>query len=288
MRNNLIFLIFLSLPIYAQKIENNKFNLLSPTNVKKFADYLYCSGDYLRAILEYNRYSAYSEDDTTKFKIALSYLKITNLNKAYEIFNSFNQKSLLFSYAEMESNKIFFQQNDYKSLRNNFNKIDSLKIFKFPNNLKELYYFSYLLANQPLPPLEKFLSPFEKSDLPKLKYFYEWKSSSPYKSTWIAAILSALIPGLGKAYVNEYADGITALLATASLSYLSYSDFKAGHIFRGWVFGGIAAGFYAGNIYGSIASTQIYNVKIQYDFVNNLKVFIGEKKYFTPEIEFCK
>lgn len=288
MRNTLIVLIFFCFPIFAQTIENNQLNLLSPTNIKKFADYLFCSGDYLRAALEYERYSAFSEDDTTKFKIAISYSRIFDFNKAYKIFHSFNRKSLLYSYAEMETNKILFEQKEYYSLRNNFDKMDSLKIFKFSNNLKKLNYFSYLLTNQTLPPINEFLSPFEGSELQKLKYFYEWKSSPPYKSTWMAAILSALIPGLGKAYVDEYADGITALLATASLSYLSYSDFKAGHIFRGWLFGGLAAGFYAGNIYGSIASTQIYNVKIQYNFENSLKVFIGEKKYYAPDIEFCK
>lgn len=288
MRNALIILIIFCIPIYAQTIDNNQLNLLSPVNIKKFADYLYCSGDYLRAALEYERYSAFCENDTTKFKIALSNSKIANFNKAFEIFNSFNRKSLLYSYAEMESNKILFQQKEYYLLRNNFDKTDSLKIFKFSNNLKKLYYFSYLLTNQPLPPIDEFLSAFQGPEMPKLKYFYEWKTSPPYKSAWIAAILSAIIPGLGKVYADEYADGITAFLATASLSYLSYSDFKAGHIFRGWLFGGLAAGFYAGNIYGSIASTQIYNVKIQYDFENSLKVFIGGKKYYTPEIEFCK
>ncbi len=288
MRNTFILLIIFCFPVYAQTIENNRLNLFSPINIKKFADYLYCSGDYLRAALEYERYSAFREDDTIKFKIALSYSKIANFNKAYKIFNSFDRKSLLYSYAEMESNKILFQQKDYYSLRNNFDKIDSLKIFKFSNNFKKLNYFSYLLTKQPLPPMNEFLSPFEGPELPKLKYFYEWKTSPPYKSTWISALLSALIPGFGKVYVDEYADGISALLATASLSYLSYSDFKAGHIFRGWLFGGLAAGFYAGNIYGSIASTQIYNVKIQYDFENSLKVFISEKNYYTPNIEFCK
>ena len=288
MRNIIIILIIFCLPIFAQTIENNQLNLLSPVNIKKFADYLYCSGDYLRAALEYEKYSAYCENDTTKFKIALSYSKTNNFNKAFEIFNSFNEKSLLYSYAEMETNKILFQQKEFNILKNNFDKTDSLKIFKFPNNLKKLYYFSYLLSNQQLPPIDEFLSAFKKSELPKLKYFYEWKTSPPYKNTWIAAIFSALIPGLGKVYVDEYADGITAFLATASLSYLSYSDFKAGHVFRGWLFGGLAAGFYSGDIYGSIASTQIYNVKIQYDFESSLKVFIGRKRYFTPEIDFCK
>ena len=100
--------------------------------------------------------------------------------------------------------------------------------------------------------------------------------------------MSALIPGSGKIYAGEIGDGIIAAIATGLCGYLAYDNFKAKHNFRGWLFGGLSAFFYAGNIYGSAASAQIYNAGIQFDFVNDVKIYLNKKNYFTPEYEFCK
>ena len=101
-----------------------------------------------------------------------------------------------------------------------------------------------------------------------------------------AAILSALIPGAGKIYTGEIGDGITSLIVTALTTCLAITNFKADHKFRGWLFSGLAAFFYAGNIYGSAASAQIYKARIQFNFDKDVKLFFEQRNYFLPKIDY--
>jgi len=288
MKKIFLFFIFFYASGFSQAIHQNEVDLFSPANIKKFADYLYCSGDYLRAALEYEKYFSADPNDTVKFKIATAYSKIGKYSKASALFDSFHENSKFFPFARMEFFETLFEEKNYPELRDSISNAGLSNGFIFKEQAKKIYYFSYLYSNESLPSKSDFLSNFSGPDLNQIKYFYDWKNNPPYKSPLLAALFSAVIPGSGKLYAGEIADGVTALLATASLGYLSYTDFKAGHYFRGWLFGGLAAGFYAGNIYGSAAAAQIYNVKIQFDFENSLKVFINSKNCFVPEINFCK
>jgi hypothetical protein len=88
-------------------------------------------------------------------------------------------------------------------------------------------------------------------------------------------------------YVGEWGDGITGFLLTGLFAFLAYDNFKADQNTRAWIFTGIGAFFYAGNIYGSIAATQIYNAKINFDFQNGLNLFLQQENYFLPDYDFC-
>ena len=289
MKKTIFLILCYSSILIAQSVDKQKeVNLFSPSNIKKFADYLFCSHDYLRAALEYQRYLSTNHNDTVSYKIAIANSKIGNYSKAAKLFTSIDHKSHFFSDAQLEYYKALFQDEDYFELRNDIINADSSNQFLHSPRAKKLFYFSYLFTNDSLPSKNQFLSPFDGTDFQRVKDFYNWKEAPPYKSSLVAGILAAIIPGLGKFYVKEYSDGVFAFLATAALGYLSYTDFKAGHDIRGWVFGGVAAGFYAGNIYGSIAAAQIYNVKIQFDFVNSLKIFLNAQDFFIPEIKFCR
>jgi hypothetical protein len=83
------------------------------------------------------------------------------------------------------------------------------------------------------------------------------------KSPALAALMSAVVPGTGKAYSKNWKDGIVSLFFTAGMAFQSYRNFnKFGtNNHRGWIYGGIGLGFYLGNIYGSVKSTKDYNRK---------------------------
>ena len=66
------------------------------------------------------------------------------------------------------------------------------------------------------------------------------------------------------------------------------SDFKADHKFRDWLFAGLTAFFYGGNIYGSATSAQIYNAHVNFQLNSDMKLFLEDKDYFVPDYEFCK
>jgi TM2 domain-containing membrane protein YozV len=257
-------------------------DLHSPANIKKFADFLFCSGDYLRSIDEYKKYLQSSEDDTVEFKIGLALSGMKKFSEAADYFAQAKKKSSLYLQNEIECEKALLQAGEFNLLRSrNDNASKSIE-------LKRLNYLSYFYGNDLLPGMDEFLFAFPEGNRDQIKKLYEWKSSPPLKSEFTAVILSVLIPGAGKFYIEEYGDGIAAFAATVLFGYLSYDNFKADHKFRGWLFAGISAFFYAGNIYGSAAGVPIYNAKLYFDFYNNLNVYLDKQNYFLPEYGFCK
>ncbi|MCW8960516.1 MAG: hypothetical protein OQK29_03065, partial [Ignavibacteriaceae bacterium] len=79
----------------------------------------------------------------------------------------------------------------------------------------------------------------------------------------------------------------TALLATGLLAFLAYDNFRANHKTRAWIFTGLGAFFYSGNIYGSIAAAQIFNARVNFEFKEGIKLFLEQENYFLPQYDFC-
>jgi TM2 domain-containing membrane protein YozV len=99
--------------------------------------------------------------------------------------------------------------------------------------------------------------------------------------------MSAIIPGSGKIYVGETGDGIVAFITTTVFAFIAYDNFKAGHTTRAWIWTSVAALFYAGNVYGSVAAAQVHNAKITFEFNEGLNIYLNKKNYYIPKYEFC-
>jgi hypothetical protein len=256
--------------------------LKSDENRKLFADYLYCQQDYLRAAEEYESLSKTKLSDTILYKIGKSYSIIGNTDKALNYFSSIQSNSSLLKNAVLEEARIFYITEDSYSLNKIVNDVDTSSI-----ELKKILIAFYLKANL-LDKVNNGLFLFNDDDIIRLKIFYERRENPTYKSEVIAGVLSAIIPGSGKMYVGEWGDGITAFLVTGLFAFLAYDNFRADHTTRAWIFTGLGAFFYAGNVYGSVASAQIFNAKIDFEFNDGLKLFLEKKNYFLPEYDFCK
>ncbi len=87
----------------------------------------------------------------------------------------------------------------------------------------------------------------------------EEQKNRPLKSTWIAGISSAIIPGLGYIYTEKYLLGIFSFLSNAGLIYLIYDGYRDGSMFRTIVFSVIEYSFYSWSVTGSIRSAMEYN-----------------------------
>jgi TM2 domain-containing membrane protein YozV len=276
------FIILLWSQIFSQQIDFN-----SPQNIKLFADYLFCDQDYLRAIDEYEKYLLVFADDSIQFKIAVGYSAMNDQSNAYKKLSSIKKTSSFYEQSKIEILKSFYLQ----SIDSNFYSFADVLINSrspFSNDAYRLKNTSMLLIKDELLDKEKFLIPFENEEKNKLSNFYDLKNNPPYKSEAWAGILSAIIPGVGKIYTQEYADGITAFILTGLFAYLAYTNFEHDHPTRAWIFTAIGAGFYAGNIYGSVASAQIFNARVNFEFDEGVKLFLKERNYFTPTYDFCK
>lgn len=274
--------IFFLIPLFALS-QSTSFEFHSPENIKKFADNLFCEGDYLRAIEQFELINEKLDDDTVKFKIMLGYSELGFFSKSNEIFKGINDKSIFYPDAYLLSfkNQLISEPGLISaSSINSFNSLQ-LKSFNKLNAISMLYGDEFNISR------ENFISPFDGDEQNSISTFYNYKVEPPYKSPALAGTLSAIIPGSGKIYVGEWGDGITSLLATGLLAFLAYDNFRADHTTRAWIFTGLGAFFYAGNIYGSIASAQIFNARIDFEFNNGLKLFLKEQNYFLPEYDFC-
>jgi TM2 domain-containing membrane protein YozV len=255
-------------------------DLFSPNNRLKFGNYLFVEQDYIRAIDEYKSYLAVYPNDTLNFKIGFAQSQMGNFSDSKNYFEEFISKSIFIDESNFELLKINYLQENYSELRSK-----TYLSNKFKSEILKLQHYSYLSDGSDLPDSTLLFSIYNDEELTFIRDFYNRKLNPGYKSETLAAILSAVIPGAGKIYAGETGDGITALILTGLFGFLAYDNFQADHKIRAWIFTGLTAFFYAGNVYGSAAAAQIYNAGIKLNLENEIQFFINQKKYFTPRYE---
>ncbi|CCK79555.1 tetratricopeptide repeat protein [Desulfobacula toluolica] len=89
----------------------------------------------------------------------------------------------------------------------------------------------------------------------------------------IPAVAGALsvVPGGGFLYCERYQDALVSFLLNSSLMLAAYESFENDNKFLGGAICFVEAGFYTGNIYGSITSAHKYNQTKQKQFIDSLK-----------------
>lgn len=279
----LFFLIILPTTIHCQPTTDNQ-NFFSPDNRLKFGNYLYEEKDYLRAANEFREYLKVFSNDTVQFKFANSFYKIGRFTEAADNFKGLFFSSSLSKEARLMYYESIFFQNDSKRFRE-LTERANLESIQYRDAIERLKFTTYFFDNIPLPNENELLESFPDSVQSRLSQFYLQKKFPAKKSLTTAALLSTIIPGAGKIYTGEIGDGVTALITTALSAYLAYTNFKADHQFRGWLFTAMTAFFYGGNIYGSAASAQIYNARIRFNFDNEVKLYFEQRNYFLPTID---
>jgi TM2 domain-containing membrane protein YozV len=266
-------------------IEVKHQDLFTPSNRLKFGNHLYSDNDYLRAAGEFKEYIRNIDNDTVRLKYALCYFRIGRFAEAADNFKTLFFNSTLSEKARLLFYESHFFYDDYRTFRDLTEKENYMPV-DFRNEVDKLNSTSYLLDNSFLPDTASLFKPFDDSVHSKLTDFYYRKKYIAQKSITTAVLLSAVIPGAGKIYTGEIGDGITSLIATVVSAYLAVSNFQNDHKFRGWLFSGLTAFFYAGNIYGSAVSAQIYNARIRFNLQSEIKLYFEQRNYFLSGIGF--
>ena len=102
------------------------------------------------------------------------------------------------------------------------------------------------------------------------------------KSAGLAGTL-AIIPGAGYLYCGRYQDALIALLVNGGLIWAAYEAFSNDLYALGSVITFVEIGFYAGNIYGSVASAHKYNRKKEQQWIENLRQNLKVNLASRPE-----
>jgi len=95
------------------------------------------------------------------------------------------------------------------------------------------------------------------------------------KYPFVAGLFSAVIPGAGKIYTGQIGEGIAAFLTVGSFAAITAENWSKNGI-SNWktiTFGTVCSIFYIGNIYGSVASVQVY--RNQFNDKQNLTILLN-------------
>jgi hypothetical protein len=238
----------------------NTQNLFNSENLKKFAGYLQYTHQFELAANEYERILSITPGDTGIYK---------NLLEVYRLGNDCN------SFPRLETFRVnqYFQHTDiaseYLKLSltcncNYNNPLFSEALKALDPNKKAFYEMGRYIFSED----EESMILYSKNNTSILVTNFPDILSSAQKielmnekSPFIAASMSALLPGSGKAYSEFWGDAIMSFLFVSTNAWLSYQGFKKKGIesATGWIFGTISFGFYTGNIWGSANAAKNRN-----------------------------
>ena len=250
-------------------------NLLDFDNSLKFARYLKSTMQYNFAMEEYERMNFLWPGDTT---ISLELVQTYRLNnQCNRLETSFEiLRKNIYQYHSLPSVKEYLAFSlTCTADPERFHDISSL-LEPPERSFYELSYcwvtrdydsaFNYCRGN-------KDLIMASNPDLYRLTYDFEHEK---YKSPALAVIMSAVIPGSGKAYSQRWGDALISFLFVGTNAYASYRAFNKKGIksVNGWIFGSIAFSFYSANLWGSARAAKTYNTNMRKRYQDNAENII--------------
>lgn len=242
----------------------------------RFADHLYCSGDFFRAGLEYQEAFKSSSDSLALLKWILSQWRSGNIDQITASVESLTTEELK-SAGSAFLYGLYISRFDLKlpppELASRIELLSTLNTHPASSIIKESNFF----INSIKPELPSGLSEQAKQELTGLRERHENLS---LKSPYLAGLLSMIVPGSGKIYTGETGDGVTAFILTSLFGYLAWTSFEHDHTTRGYILGAAGAGFYFGNIYGSFISAKLRNEKTLFDLKSETGDFIIRNNWF--------
>jgi len=262
-------ILFLVFSIFFGFVANAQ-NLFDAENSKKFARYLFSTQQYKLAATEYERILNSNQSDAVIYENLLETYRLGNIcENSFQILNALNinylikTKSVANEYLKLSltCNCCFSQSLFTKALTSvNYNsqlfyKLSYYLFTEKQDSLSKITYHNYEALKNNYPVI--------LSDIEKLETF---KRKSPV----LAASMSAILPGSGKAYSGYWGDAIMSFVFVSTNAWLSYRGFNKNNVksTSGWIFGSISLGFYLGNIWGSSRTAKTYN-RIEYEKLYN-------------------
>ncbi len=267
-----LFLGFCTFLMTASAIDSQ--NLLDYENSRRFADYLFQTGQFELAAKEFERVIFLEPGDTlAKLKLIRSYRYIPDNVYAQARFKTIVRDEslimskdfsdeyvqILISLGQYENTLGFLKDN--RPLDKTTKAEYQLGIYMLQHRWQEAGRFAE--CNSEL--LDK------SSRFNDLNNIAKDGINIRYKNPFLAASFSAIVPGSGKLYTGRWKDSVFSFLFVTSASWLSYRSISnEGFKPDGIIFGSVALGFYIANIYGSAKSARVFNDNINLSLDNRV------------------
>lgn len=232
-----------------------------------FARHLYKRGYFREALLELSLQQGtgkYYEADSLQYYTAICLNALGRKDSAIDLLLELSPKSLFSDQGRMYASLLRLELGQ----RDNAEKI--LEGFTSLNDRRNQYLafqkdaLDLLLKRDTgwtcsLPELRNKLSVYNKT-------LEKYRKRKPF----VAGLLSALVPGLGKVYAGKPRQLVQTLVPITILGLQTWEGYR--HLglrsARFWVFGSMATVFYFGNIYGSAIAVRVAK-KEQYEMAKN-------------------
>ena len=279
----IVFLVTILLPFAAAE---EPIDYYTPENVRKFADFLYEQGDYLRAAGEYQRYLFYQprESEQIRYRIALCYRFAGQTEQAIQKF-----ETLLRAHSEGQYvSSAYYQIGATYFLTDQFAQSAQFLRDALPHvtdarqhaEAEQLIGLSYLMQKQWSEAGDIFKT-LQASDVIQVRekavvyHSYAEKGGDlTTRSPFLAGVLSTVVPGAGRLYTGRFGDALTSLFIVGLTGWQAYDGFQRDGLssVKGWTLGTLCGTFYVGNIYGSVLSARVYNRHVADEFLATLSV----------------
>lgn len=240
-------------------------DLLDYPNSLKYADYLFQTKQYNLSSIEYERVVFLEPRDTqAKLNLVRSYRYLKNYKTAWERINNFFPHNLNCIPEEFagEYIKILLFESQFQEASSYLKTNITLN-----STAKVEYQLGILVMQQQWTEAKSFAD--EHTDLLTETEKFESLNKvitdglgTRYKSPPVAASLSVIVPGAGKAYTGQWKDAIFSFLFVTTAAWLTYRSYNKSELnFTTIALGTVTLSFYSANIYGSTKSAKRYNQK---------------------------
>ena len=269
--------------------DNPPTDYYQPANIRKFADYLYAQGDYLRAAGEYQRYLFSQPSPLAGGKEGGDDL-LHRITESYRLGGQ-PDRALQFLQTQLDSNLVRYELGATYFLMGQYNK--SLHFLRESQDLfqgGEYRWKSQILIgmnNLMQKQWEGAIQHFDQLDLSGVpeavghrastyKGYAEKGKILPSKSPLLTGFLSAALPGSGRVYVGRPNDALLTVFLLGVLGWGAYDGFSDNGISsrKGWTLGTLGGIFYLGNVYGSVVAAQTHNRRVEAAFLATIPLEI--------------
>ncbi len=271
----LVFSVLLNAQSSGDTLQTTQPNLFDAEHTRQFADYLYKTGQYDFAVEEYQRLvflEPYSY--TAKTGIIKSFRQMKQNNKALFFYEKFFPSPDTIPVPLQKTGVVLNTLAGYYP-----QAVKLLKTSKIPSDEQETLMLGILILQKKWKESLNYYNNSAKNQNPVFHQFgnaVNRRLQHKNKSPFLAGTMSAVVPGLGKVYTKNYGDALMSFVIVGLNAWQAWRGFSKNGIksAHGWIFAGIGASFYLGNIWGSAKSAKKYNEKLDNEAINEVKAVL--------------
>jgi len=234
----------------------------------EFANYLIKTHQADELLFFVQNYLASQPLDTIFFLKANAFFEKEKNDSAAFYFSKISEKSVHYFNSQMQAILLYANEHQIDLAENILNKTtarDSITI-----EIKKTQQINVWLLKREFGQMKSY-SQINQLNEKQSRIYFQLSTYKP-KSKYIAALLSAIIPGAGKIYAGKTGEGVSAFFTIMPLATLTYEAItKAGmKNWRPYVYGAAFLTFYMGNIAGSMISIKATQHEFNHQMDNQI------------------